>query len=209
MNNHKNPLIFIGAGGHAHVLAEIAALTTKNVIGYLSQEKIIEKNKFFNFPFLGDDDSIGEYDPNEVLLVNGLGMVPGCTKRSKLGDLMLSKGYKFATMLHPSVTISRKVTINDGVQIMAGAIVQFNAVLGNNSIINTGSIIDHETIVGKNCHLAPGIICGGNVKIGDNSFIGAGTTIINNINIGKNCIIGAGSVVFKNLPDNTKFVQSK
>ena len=43
MNNHKNPLIFIGAGGHAHVLAEIAALTTKNVIGYLSQEKIIEK----------------------------------------------------------------------------------------------------------------------------------------------------------------------
>jgi len=95
-------------------------------------------------------------------------------------------------------------TIEEGVQISPGAVIQNGVIIKKHSIINTSASIDHDCIIGEYCHIAPNTTLCGAVEIGDGTLIGAGSVILPGIKIGSNCIIGAGSVVTKNIPDNSK-----
>lgn len=195
----NKPVIIIGNGGHASVLVEILQGSHIEIIGYTAPEK---NAGFYNLPYLGNDNAILEYHVNEVELVLGIGTITVSNLRKKKYAAFKSKGYTFATIIHPSAIISPTVAIGEGTQIMAGAIIQTQSVLGGNIIINTGSQIDHNSLVGPHSHIAPGVVLSGNVSVGQNCHIGAGTTIIQNITIGNRVLIGAGSLVLKNIEDD-------
>lgn len=50
--------------------------------------------------------------------------------------------------------------------IIAGAIVDTDAWIGENAIINTGSIIDHNAVIGRHVPIAPGVTIGGEWRVG-------------------------------------------
>ena len=82
-----------------------------------------------------------------------------------------------------------------------GAIINTDAFIGDNTIINTGAIVEHHTQIGANCHVATGATICGDVTVGDGTHVGAGATVIQGIKIGAKCIIGAGAVVITDVPD--------
>ncbi|HFK6080221.1 TPA: acetyltransferase [Enterobacter cloacae] len=204
MNNaHSSGYVFIGSGGHSSVLAEIVQNLNKDVCCLVTVTPPDNNGIFSKTKFLTDNDFIKQYDNNDILLVNGIGQVPYNNTREIIYKKYTELGYKFAKIISPSSVISTFSSLNDGVQILTGAIVQYGAKIGSNSIINTGAIVEHNSIIGDNCHIAPGSVICGDVKIGHSTIIGAGATVIQGITIGDNCIIGAGAVITKDISSNS------
>lgn len=194
----NKPIIIIGNGGHASVLVETLIAQQREIKGYTAPQ---EEENGFNLSYLGTDDIITGYDPNEVALVLGLGTIEVSAYRKSIFEYFVAKGYTFANVIHPTAMVASSVKIGHGIQIMAGAILQTNSAIADNSIINTGSVIDHDSLIGHHVHVAPGSTLSGGVKIGNGCHIGIGTSIIQGITIGNETVIGAGSVVVKNIGD--------
>jgi len=203
----KKPLIIIGAGGHAKMISNILTESGEKILGYVDPNMEAGSN-FFGSVILGSDSSIYDYHKDEIFLVNGIGALPNDKLRWNLASKMQLKGYKFLSVIHPSSIIASNVVLGEGVQVMAGAILQTGVKVGNNSIINTGAIVDHDSFVAENCHLAPGVVCSGGVIINKKSYIGAGASIIQNIIIGENVVIASGSNIYKNVPKNVTLIQT-
>ncbi|MDZ5471965.1 acetyltransferase [Bacillus sp. 31A1R] len=195
----NKPVIIIGNGGHARVLNEILFTKDIKVLGYTAPEEGIN---YYNLPYLGDDSTICTYSQDSVLLVNGIGSVSDTSLRAKLFNEFKSQGYFFLSLIHSSAIISSLAELGEGVQILAGVVIQPFAKIDDNTIINTSSVIEHDCTVGKHCHIAPGSVLSGNAYIAQGSHIGTGSIIIQNIKIGNNSLVGAGSLVIKDVLDN-------
>lgn len=196
----KKPVIMIGNGGHAKVLTEILLLNKQPIIGFTTPEKEINP---YQLPYLGDDDNIFNYSSSDVLLVNGLGSITNTKVRKKLYHQFSSAGYTFAQVIHPSAIVSSFSSLGEGVQIMAGSVIQPFAKIADNTIVNTKTSIDHDCMIGAHCHIAPGSVLSGGVAVGDSTHIGTGSIIIQGIRIGEHVLVGAGSLVLKNVPNHT------
>lgn len=197
------PLIVLGGGGHAKVAIEVFHLQGHDVIGFTDPNP---HNWQYGYPCLGDDQVVNNYDPQEILLVNGLGSVGDNSRRKSLFSYWKEKGYTFASIIHPSAILSPDAILEEGVQVMAGAVVQAGARIGANTILNTRVAIDHDTTIGRHVHIAPGSVLSGNVTIDDDVHIGTGAVVIQGLTIGKNSIVGAGAVVVNNVPSNAKVI---
>jgi len=194
------PALILGAGGHAKVLIEALRLNQKNIIGVVTPE-LDSGASFYGLPVIGSDKAIQNYDPQELLLINGLGSLPGNSQRWKLSVEMREKGYQFGSVVHPYSKISTDIVLEEGVQLMAGTVIQPGCKIGQCSIINTGSLIDHDSVIGEYCHIAPGVTLSGGVSVGESVHIGAGSQVIQGIQIGDNAVIAAGTTVYKDVPN--------
>lgn len=197
----NKPIIILGNGGHASVLTEILLLQGRKILGYTAPEDLTNSN---GLVYLGTDEVIRKYNPIEVELVLGLGTVGISNVRQSIFEELKNQGYIFATCVHPTAIMSTTTVLAEGVQVMAGAIIQSQAQIGENTIINTGAIIEHDCVIGSHVHVAPGVTLSGSVHIGNGSHIGTGSSIIQRITIGKNTIIGAGAIVISNIGTNKK-----
>jgi UDP-perosamine 4-acetyltransferase len=88
-----------------------------------------------------------------------------------------------------------------GVVVMAGAVVNACATIGDLAIINTGATVDHDCVIGRAVHVAPQCGLAGCVTVGDGAMLGVGTKVIPGIRIGADATVGAGSVVVRNIND--------
>lgn len=115
----------------------------------------------------------------------------------KLGDA------EYLTVISETAITSGNSEINQGSQILHGAVIQIGTKIGKHCIVNTAASIDHDCILEDFSFIGPNATLCGGVEIGEGSFIGAGAVILPYIKIGKNCMIGAGSVVTKDIPNNS------
>ncbi len=208
MNNPSpKPVIVLGAGGHAKVVAEALIQSGHEILGFVTPD-LEPGTVLFGHSVLGDDDVINEFSPDNVMLANGVGALPYQNLRWRLASKMRKQRYKFLTIIHPLAIIASDVVLNEGVQVMAGSVVQPGTQIGQDSIINTGVLLDHDCSIGRNCHLAPGVACSGGVHVGKDSHLGTGTIVIQNISIGENSIVAAGSVIYKNVLRDVVFMQT-
>ena len=201
-------VIIIGAGGHAKVLAEMLQKSKRHIIGVTDPNKK-EGETSFGLNVIGDDEVIKEHDKSKVELVNGIGALPGNNIRWNIAKRFRDLDYTFATVIHPSAIISNDIILKDGVQIMAGCIIQPGVEVGQDSIINTGVILDHDCKIGKSCHIAPGVTLCGGVDVGNGAHVGAGTISLQYKRIGANTIVAAGSIVHRDINENTVFIQPR
>ncbi len=200
----KRPIIIIGAGGHARVLIDALRLLSAEVIGATDANPLKAGMTISGVPVLGTDEVVTNYQQDGVWLVNGLGSVGAPALRTRIFCYFTSLGYSFTSVIHPSAILAPDVTFGEGVQVMAGSILQTGCQVGANSLINTGTSVDHDCCIGTHVHLAPRVTLSGGVQIGDGVHIGTGAVIVQGIKVEKNSIIGAGAVVLKDVAENTK-----
>jgi sugar O-acyltransferase (sialic acid O-acetyltransferase NeuD family) len=192
----KTDLIIIGAGGHAKVLIDcLLNQRNCNIMGILDNNTSMHGQRVLGIPVLGGDDKISEFPADAVKLVNAIGSVDVPVRRQLVFQQFKDVGYQFYSVIHANACIGQGVQLGEGVQVMAGAILQTECYIGDNVLINTGASIDHEVQLGNHTHIAPGVVISANVLIGDESHIGARAVIIQGLKIGKRCLVGAGAVV--------------
>lgn len=175
----NRPVMILGSGGHAKVLAEALRLAGIPIWGMTSH----------------DEEVLNRYAPGELELVNGVGSINVSTKRRELFERFKLKGYRFATVIHPSAVITSDVSLGEGAQIMAGVIIQPGSCIGENTILNTRVSVDHDCVIGPHVHLAPGVILSGGVTIEEGCHVGTGAVVVQGVRIEKNTLIKARQLV--------------
>ena len=186
------PLVIIGGGGHAAVLAETARAIGLEVAGYTAPDR----NNRDIAPYLGNDAELGyRYAAADACLVVGVGSTKPVTHRESLFRSFTDRGYPFATLVHPSAIVSPSATLGPGAQVLAGCIIQAGVVIGENVILNTGVSIDHDSRVGDHTHIAPrAVLCGG-VTVGRRAHIGPSAVLIQNAQVSDDGFVRAGEIV--------------
>ena len=202
------PVIVLGAGGHASVVIDSLRRLGQEILG-VTEISHSNGTRFSGLDVLGGDETIFSHSADEVVLVNGIGMVSGSNNRRVCAEKMRRAGYRFSTVIDPTAIISEEVELAEGVQVMAGAVLQPEVSLGTDTIINTGALIDHHCVIQDNCHICPGVTLAGGVAVEQGVLVGAGTTVVPGVVVGKEAIIGAGSVITKDVPPRSRVIQRR
>lgn len=195
------PVILLGAGGHAKVVLDLLHTLDRQVLGVCDPGLAVQGiQQWRGLPVLGNDAAIEQHHPDSIALANGTGSLPGKTLRRRLHAQFTHQGYRFATLIHPSAILGSGVELGQGVQIMAGVIVQADTRIGDDVILNTGARIDHDSEVGDHVHVAPGAVLSGDVTLGDGCHIGAGAILLQGVRLGSEVVIGLGTTVLTDVP---------
>ena len=192
------PVIVVGGAGHAKVVVSTLLLLHRRVLGFVDLKPSL--SPLLGIAHLGDDNAVFLHPPDRVRLVNCVGSIGSTALRQAVYEKFRERQYIFDTVIHPSAVIAPEVHIEDGVQVMAGAVVQPGSRLGANVIINTGARVDHDCLIDAHAHIAPGVTLSGHVHIGKGAHIGTGASIIQGIKVNAAGIVGAGAVVVDDVP---------
>lgn len=191
-------LILVGAGGFAREVAWLVEEINQvnkvwNLLGFYDENGLSKKN-LNGYPVFSKSD-LSKFD--DVYLT----VCIGDPETRKTVVNRYNDDYKFATLIHPNVTISDTVTLGEGSIICKGNIITVNIEIGNHVIVNLDSTIGHDAILNDFVTILPSVNISGGVNVGECSSIGTGSQVIQYKNIGKNSIIGAGAVVVKDIEE--------
>jgi sugar O-acyltransferase (sialic acid O-acetyltransferase NeuD family) len=193
-------LVILGAGGYAQellwIVDDINSISpTWDFVGFVDpKSKGYTGASLYDRPILGGWDDMPRGD--QIHFACGIGS-PG----SRAAECIEAerRGYKPATLIHPSVISAKHVQIGDGTVIGAGCILAPYAVLGRHCALNLGVTIGHNSKTGDYCVFSPGTQLLGAAVLGDRVFVGANATVYQGRRVGAGAIIGANSFLLTNL----------
>ena len=203
-------LLILGAGGHAKVVADCAALARdasapggyklQGFIDVLDGSRVGEehfgsrvKGKLSDLPLLKAQGAQAAF--------------PGSGEaehRIKAAEAAEKVKYKLPVLKHPAATVAASATLGPGTFVAAGAVIAPDAKVGRLSIINTAASVDHDCVLGEAVHVAVGARLAGNVTVGARTLIGAGAVVVPGVKIGADVLVAAGAVVVADVPDGAR-----
>lgn len=200
INDNSRPYLLLGAGCHAKVVLSLIKVLNLELSG-VCDPALVEQGQdtWRGIKVLGAGQDQLPFLPDAVWLVNGIGQKVGDTAREKVFNYFTDKGYTFPPLQHPFSFVDETVGLEAGAQIMAGALIQTDAVIGKNVIINSGARIDHDSWIEEHAHIAPGAVLCGNVHVGKGAFIASGSVLIQRVCIGARAVVAAGTSVVRNV----------
>ncbi len=201
----KKDIVIIGGGGHAKILIDAIRSQGAYKIAGIVDSALKRGSRVMGVPVLGPDKEIGRLGKRKIYLALGVGSARATEEREKIYKKFTGQGFLFPAIIHKRAYVPKGAKIGAGSQVMAGAILQPDAEILENVIINTSGIVGHDSVIGAHSHISIGAVLGGNVAVGKCSHIGIGANVLQGINIGSGVTVGAGSVVNKNI-DNYKTV---
>ncbi len=182
----NKPIIIIGAGGHAKVIADIVIKSGETLLGFLDDAAV--GTVYGEYTVLGTVADCVKY-ADEARFIIGIG---NNAIRRKIAE---QYALDWATAVHPSAQIALGVTLGEGTAVMANAVINSDAAIGRHCIVNTAAVVEHDNVLGDYVHVSPHATLCGVVTVGDNTQIGAGATVIHVTNVCADCVVGAGSAV--------------
>lgn len=183
------------------VMDALQSCTSEFEFIVLDADKARHGQKLMDASILGDDSLLPELKRRGCSrFIVGVGGIGNTGPRRRAYRTALSAGFSPMFVRHPSAICSVTAVLGDGVQLLAGCIVNTGAFIGTNAIVNTGAVIEHGCRIGDHAHVASAAILCGDVTVGEGAHIGAGATIKQGIVVGKGAVVGAGSVVTKDVP---------
>ena len=118
-------------------------------------------------------------------------------------EKMVTLGFDFVTLLHPSSVVSKKTEIGRGVSVDSGSVIAGYSQIGEHVRIGRRVSFGHHTSVGVYSTLHPGCIVSGQCKIGAKVTLGTGSVILDGRTIGDGAVVAAGAIVTKDVPART------
>lgn len=198
-------LVIIGAGGFGREVVALVRDINKakeewNFLGFIDDNETgqtIEGDKI-----IGTTDDLLNMEEKPYISI----AIASAKIREKISEEFKSKGFEFATLIHPSVEIGPHVEIGEGSIICKKNQFTTNIKVGNFCILNENCATGHDTIFKDFVSVMSFGLFGGKTVIGKGCYFGLRCTIINNLEITDNCIFGAGSVVVKNVTESGTYV---
>lgn len=195
-------LIIVGASGFGREIEQLVYDINQvnsqwNVLGFLDDNLNALDGVQSDYSIIG---SIKDWQPNENdFFVLALAF-PEVKKN--VVKMLKDRGAKFATLVHPTATISKFAHIGEGVVITQRSGLNANAKVGDfATILESG--IAHDAELGNYSTLSGRVNINGHVKVGDMVYIGCGVSVAPGKKIGDGAQIGIGSVVISNVKPGT------
>jgi sugar O-acyltransferase (sialic acid O-acetyltransferase NeuD family) len=201
-------LIILGTGGNAlDILDVIEAINdrtpTWTVAGFLDDARA-NGGEYLGLPILGWLDDAAHLPGHSF--VNAIGSHKSFRSREALMTRTGVTEDRFATLVHPSSSVSSRARIGRGSVVNFGASVGGGVVAGVHVILGTGCIVGHDTEVGDYTVVAPGAVVSGGVRLGRGCYLGASAVVRQHVQVGERALIGMGSVVLRDVVDGVTVV---
>ena len=196
-------LLIIGARGYGREVYNwvqdcIRSGLDVRVKGFLDDNKDV-LSSFPNYPPI--ISSVEDYSPCQSdLFLCALGDV---TYRRKYTEIILSKGGRFQTIIHPTASISQNVQIGEGCIIGRFVAISCDIIIGDYVSISAHAVLGHDVRVGDYCHIGALSNLSGGVILEDGVTLHPKVDIIPHKRIGQDAIVGTGSVVLRSVKANT------
>lgn len=201
-------LYIIGSGGFGREVAwcveRINDVTpTWNLKGFIDDNETKWGAKEDEYLVLGDCEYLKQQENAYAVCAVGNAKV-----RRQIIEELSNSGVRFATIVDPSVILSKSVSIGEGTIICAGTIATVDISIGKHVIINLDCTLGHDDVIEDFVTIYPSVNVSGNVSVGECCELGTGMQIIQGKSIGDYSIVGAGAVVVKNIPSKCTAVGS-
>jgi len=197
------PIILIGGGGHCRSCIDVIEAEGKYQIAGIVNQSGGSREQILGYDVLGDDEDLPELlkkHPNALITV---GQIKSADLRWKLFEQVQRLGSVLPTIISPRAYVSKNACLGVGTIVMHDALVNTEARIGNNCILNTKSLVEHNVIVEDHCHISTSSVINGGAIIREKTFIGSNTITKEYITVGKNSVIGGGLRVVSDVQENT------
>lgn len=191
----------IGAGGHGKVVADVAERAGWTDVVFFDTRAMAGHQEHAHWSLVAVPEDAAAHDCDGYFVAIG-----NSRARQQWSEWLLNKGLPLVSLTDPSAVVSEYVTIDPGVLIVAGAVVNVDSHLSYGVIVNTRASVDHDCQVGAYSHICPAAALAGTVTVGSHSWIGIGSQVKQGICIGNDVIVGAGATVVADISDNLTVV---
>ena len=193
------PIVIIGTGEGRCVLETCRDLG-EAVGGFLDTRR--PAGEVVNdCPVLGGDALLD--DPAFLAAHRFIVSVGDCAIRRRYAARIKAGGGRLASAIHPSCIVSPYAEIGEGCVLIGKSVINPNARLGANVIVDWDCTIGHDCVLEDAVFLAPGCHLGGRVHCGEEAFIGLGVNIVPDARIGARATVGAGATIVRDIPADT------
>ena len=190
MKSMADGLLIVGAGGLGREVYDFAVASERTVIAFI--DDAVEGLA----PVAAADPGAGEY----VIAVGEP------VTRLKIAEQLMSRGCRFASIVHPTAIIGSRVKLGAGCIVAPLAYVGPDASLGPHSVLNVHAVVGHDSHVGAYSVLSPHVAVGGNCSLGHGVFLGTHATVTPGISVGSWSKSAAGSVITRKVAPGSLLV---
>lgn len=192
-------LVILGIGPHAVEIADIAGRINGvkdswNLVGFASFHGESVGEELLGLPILGWPAALECYPTAHV--------VPEYEwpRKSELPR------HRLATLIDPTVFVSRSAHIGLGCVIYPHCYVGSHARIGDFLFCLAGSVINHEDVIEDGVTITSSVTIAGNVHVEADCYLGQSCTIREMTRIGRGSLIGIGCVVLRDVAPNSVMV---
>lgn len=195
-----NALVIIGAGGFGRETAALVESINAEsdpwlLRGFLDDDASLHATDILDYPVLGGIDWMA--DKNDLHFAIAIG-APAA--RREVARRTADMPAHPATLIHPSVSLHRSVSVGEGSIICRGCSLTVDIQVGAYALLNLHCTIGHDAQIHDFATLHPGVHLSGNATVEMEAELGTGAVVLPNRTIGKQSLVGAGAVVTRDLP---------
>ena len=192
----STPLILFAASGLAReALEAVRASGEYDVIGIVDDNPRLSGELVSGIKVLGGVDVVQDYPDAAVLPCAGKGTV-----RESLAERLDLDEARYATVVHPSVTVPPTCAVGIGSILLAGCVLTTSVTLGRHVVVMPNVTLTHDDAVEDYATLCAGVTLGGGVHIGARAYVGMNATVRERVTVGNDAVIGMGAAVLHDVP---------
>ena len=197
-------VVILGAGGFAKEVYEMVLdQGIYNMLGWIVDPQYTPpETRIYGFPVLGGFDWL-EGKVDKIMAIPAIGPPE---LRMEFVRRCERYGIRLATVIHPSVSLSRWATLGEGIVVCHHCVIRNEVKLGRAVQINMECVAGHGVVMEDFATLAMGVQVTGGTLLGEGCYIGSGVTFSRAWKVGKWSRIGSGASVASDIPDNATAV---
>jgi sugar O-acyltransferase (sialic acid O-acetyltransferase NeuD family) len=208
----KERIILIGGGGHCKSCIDVIEQAGAYQIVGIVDNKREQDCEILGYKIIGTDDDLPKlvYEYKNAMIT--IGQIKNSQKRIEIFETLKGLVANLPVIISPLAYVSEHARIAEGTIVMHHALINADARIGRNCVINSKALIEHDAIIEDFVNIAPGADVSGNVLIEKGAYVGANATILQGESIQKKMVIGeystvgAGAVVTRNVDANSTVV---
>ena len=198
-------LILVGGGGHCRSVIDVVEADGRFRIAGIVDTKEKLATELSGYKVIATDDDMDALVRQYRYFLVTVGQVQSGATRTRLFQLIKSRGGLLPTLIAPTAYVSPRATVGEGTVVMHRAFVNAGVRIGVNCIINTAALIEHDAHVGDFCHVSTAAVVNGDCFVGEKSFVGSRAVVSHGVRVAPNCLIGAGAVVLTDTEAGTLY----
>lgn len=199
------PLVILGAGGDALVVAEAirqaaAAGGSYRLAGFLDDG--LAGATVDGLPVLGRLDDWPQLD-RHTKLIPAIQKVRDMPRRvTRLEGLSVPRE-RWATLVHPRAVVAGNASVGVGVYIAACATVQPGCRIADFATLRAGAALGHDAVVEAHGYVGPNATLCGRTVVGTGAHLGPNGVLLDFKTMGRFSVAGIASAVTRDVPEFT------
>jgi sugar O-acyltransferase (sialic acid O-acetyltransferase NeuD family) len=168
-----------------------------NLLGFLD-DGLPGGAEVMGLPVLGGVDALDDLPDTRVTLCTAR---PGrYWSRRELETRLALPTERFATVVHPSASLPRSISIGHGTVLLGGVVATASVTIGSHVVVMPATVLTHDDVIGDHATFGAGVRLGGGVDVGVGAYVGSGAMVREGLRIGAWSLVGMGSAVLTEVP---------